>query len=53
MKLIHYGCSFAMGNGIPNFIKGLPAEVAPKLHWKTSAKRQQMLVKYKEMLKNI
>ena len=36
MKLIHYGCSFAMGNGIPYFIKGLPAEVAPKLHWKTA-----------------
>ena len=53
MKLLHFGCSFAMGNGIPNFIKSLPAEVAPKLHWKTKAKRQQMFTKYKDKLKNI
>lgn len=53
MKLIHYGCSFAMGNGIPYFIKGLPAEVAPKLHWKTAVKRQQMLKTYGNLLKDV
>ena len=22
-KLIHFGCSFAMGNGVPKYIKGI------------------------------
>ena len=32
MKLIHFGCSFAVGNGVPHFIKDLPGDMAPSVH---------------------
>ncbi len=31
-KLIHFGCSFAVGNGVPHFVSKLPGDVAPKIH---------------------
>ena len=31
-RLTHYGCSFAVGNGIPHFVPGLPSDVAPRIH---------------------
>ena len=30
-KLIHYGCSFGVGNGVPHFVPGLPGNVAPHI----------------------
>ena len=30
-KLIHYGCSFGVGNGVPHYVAGLPGDVAPHL----------------------
>jgi|TARA_Y100000590_G_scaffold367629_1_gene427800 hypothetical protein len=30
-KLIHYGCSFGVGNGVPHFVPGLPGDVAPRI----------------------
>ena len=41
-QLIHFGCSFAVGNGIPHFIPGLPGDVAPHIHKKTFPDRQKI-----------
>ena len=31
-RLVHLGCSFAVGNGIPHYIHNLPDNVAPTVH---------------------
>ena len=45
-RLIHFGCSFAVGNGIPHFIPGLPGDVAPHIHKKILKERKEILEKY-------
>ena len=45
-RLIHFGCSFAVGNGIPHFIPGLPGDVAPHIHKKLLKERKEILEKY-------
>ena len=45
-QLIHFGCSFAVGNGIPHFIPGLPGDVAPHIHKKTFPNRQKIFKEY-------
>ena len=31
-RIIHLGCSFAVGNGIPHYIQDLPDNIAPSVH---------------------
>ena len=46
LRLIHFGCSFAIGNGIPHFISGLPGDVAPHIHLKVFPNRNKIFKKY-------
>ena len=39
-RLIHFGCSFAVGNGIPHFNPRLPGDVAPHIHKKLLKERK-------------
>ena len=46
MWLKHFGCSFAIGNGIPHFIPTLPYNVAPHIHLKSFPNRKEIFKKY-------
>ena len=46
MWLKHFGCSFAIGNGIPHFIPGLPYDIAPHIHRRGFPNRQKIFKKY-------
>lgn len=41
MKLIHFGCSFAVGNGVPHYVKGLPSDIAPRVHRFAGSERRE------------
>ena len=45
-QLIHFGCSFAVGNGIPHFIPGLPEGIASHIHRRGFPNRQKIFKKY-------
>jgi|TARA_R110000824_G_scaffold224719_1_gene412402 hypothetical protein len=45
-RLIHYGCSFAIGNAVPHFVPGLPGDVAPHIH-KMGKEIRELAEKYK------
>ena len=46
LQLIHFGCSFAVGNGIPHFIPGLPEDIASHIHRRGFPNRQKIFKKY-------
>ena len=46
LQLIHFGCSFAVGNSIPHFIPGLPYDIASHIHRRGFPDRQKIFKKY-------